>query len=124
MSVNFVFFCFVFYSVLKSIWSGRGRRHQTLHSSRDSSMTSGSASTTGTGVEGEFQNSRGGYRNVSRDNPGGQQKEQKFSPLIQSVGLTNPQLLHDPFSAADSADLDTGSFYFSRFNKDTVIQQI
>lgn len=60
------YFMFVFlYSVLTSIWSGRGSRHQTVHSSRDSSMTSGSASTTGTGVEGEFQNnSRESYCKV------------------------------------------------------------
>ena len=79
MSSHSVFFLC---SVPTSIWSGRGSRHQTLHSSRDSCMTSGSASTTGTGVEGEFENnSRGSYSNVSRDNPGGYHKEQQFDHL-------------------------------------------
>lgn len=70
-------------------------------------MTYGSASTTGTGVEGEFQNSRGCYCNVYRDSPGRQQKAQTFNPPIQSMGLTSPQQLQRWFSAADSADLET-----------------
>lgn len=67
-------------------------------------MTSGSASTTETGVEGEFQNSRGGCCSVYRDNPGGQQKAQTFSPFVQSMGLITAQQLQDWFSAADLAD--------------------
>lgn len=50
--------CFVLYSVLTSIWSEKDSRLQTLHSSRDSCMISGSASTTGTGAEGEFYNKK------------------------------------------------------------------
>lgn len=54
-------------SVLTSIWSGRGSRRQTQHSSRDSFMTSGSACITETGTEGEFQNnSRGSHYSRGR----------------------------------------------------------
>lgn len=50
LAVLFVFFC----SVLTNIWLARDSRLQTLGRSRDSCMISGFASTTETGVEGEF----------------------------------------------------------------------